>query len=255
MSTLLKKAKEDYEKEREKMKLHNSTTGEFPLNKIAAEAYKVPREALKQKENEAEKLPVPVIIQENNPIDFEDVTTPNFQWSNVTHILKGLGLSHAVIGDYVVIMNEREDVTFSGEPYIALQVWFNTRTGKIICRVWNETIATDTIVTIAQLTEACMSHLQGQPCQGFPIAGNEERTEAFVKVENPILRKVSRKCLKVLAKELDVNGNSCNECLKLGDGVPNLTEPECLNRHMQNNWNSDEKNGNAKKWKAIAKQT
>ena len=76
MSTLLKKAKEDYEKEREKMKLHNSTTGEFPLNKIAAEAYKVPREALKQKENEAEKLPVPVIIQENNPIDFEDVTTP-----------------------------------------------------------------------------------------------------------------------------------------------------------------------------------
>ena len=137
----------------EMIKLHNSSGGEIPPREIETEDFKVSDQDLIQKAGGATNQLVPLIKQENNLLGFEDVT----------NILKDLCLSYVVVGDYVIIMNNREDVTFSGEPYIALQVWFNTRTGKIMCRVWNETIANDRIVTDTQLRETCISHLQGRP--------------------------------------------------------------------------------------------
>ena len=116
------------------IKLHNSPAEEIPPTKIAPEpeVSKFPDKALKQKMNEAPDLSDPIIKQESSPIGFDDSTRPDFKWSDATHILKDLSLSYVVLGDYVVIMNDHEDVTFSGEPYIALQLWFNTKTGKVL---------------------------------------------------------------------------------------------------------------------------
>ena len=167
--------------------------------------------------NEASNLSDPIIKQESFPIGLDESARPDFKRSDATHILKDLSLSYVVLGDYVVIMNDHEDVTFSGEPYIALQLWFNTKTGNVICRVWNRTIASDKIVNITQLTEACISHLQGRPCLGYPLDANEEMMQEFMIVKTPIPRKVSLKCLKVLANDQDANRKSCNQCLKLGE--------------------------------------
>ena len=92
------------------------------------------RQALRQKINVASNLSWHGIKQESSSIGFDDSPSPDFKWSDAKHILKDLSLSYVALGDYVVIMNDREDVTFSGEPYIALQLWFNTKTGKVICR-------------------------------------------------------------------------------------------------------------------------
>ena len=103
--------------------------------------------------NEVQNMSSCEIKTENLTVGIENNSRLDFQLSDLTDVLKRLSLSFVVIGEYLVIMNDKEDITFSGEPYIAMQVWLNTRTGKVICRVWNETVACSKIVNILQFTE------------------------------------------------------------------------------------------------------
>ena len=52
--------------------------------------------------------------------------------------LNMLSLASVTIGDYVVVTNSREDVTIAGEPYLALQLWLNVRSGRVISRIWGQ---------------------------------------------------------------------------------------------------------------------
>ena len=165
--------------------------------------------------NEVQNMSSCEIKTENLTVGIENNSRLDFQFSDLTDVLKRLSLSFVVIGEYLVIMNDKEDITFSGEPYIAMQVWLNTRTGKVICRVWNETVACSKIVNILQFTEACMSHLQGRPCIGCPLRDSEGIMREFMIVETPKPRKVSLTCLKMLTKDVNANRRSCHECLRL----------------------------------------
>ena len=64
--------------------------------------------------------------------------------------LNMLSLASVTIGDYLVITNKKEDVTIAGEPYIALQLWLNVRSGRVISRIWGRTVTSSSITSVAQ---------------------------------------------------------------------------------------------------------
>ena len=186
--------------------------------------------------NEVQNMSSCEIKTENLTVGIENNSRLDFQLSDLTDVLKRLSLSFVVIGEYLVIMNDKEDITFSGEPYIAMQVWLNTRTGKVICRVWNETVACSKIVNILQFTEACMSHLQGRPCIGCPLRDSEGIMREFMIVETPKPRKVSLTCLRMLSKDVNADRRSCYECLKLREPEVKLNVQDFeVSNHNDNN--------------------
>ena len=48
--------------------------------------------------------------------------------------LKALSLNSVTLGDHIVIMSGEADVTICGEPYLALQLWLNLRSGDYMGR-------------------------------------------------------------------------------------------------------------------------
>ena len=147
---------------------------------------------------------------------------PLFNFHDAMSALNMLSLTSVTIGDYLVITNNREDVTICGEPYLALQLWLNVRSGKVISRVWGQTVACSNIVNVSQLMEACTNLFSGQPCLGYPLEESEQMLQEFVVSQTPVPRKISIRCQKIIGKDRVSNMNSCSECLRLEpSGVQN----------------------------------
>ena len=137
-----------------------------------------------------------------------------FNNEEVKDVLKALSLNSVTMGDYQVIMNSVEDITILGEPYLALQLWFDIKSGKFIGRVWSQTVSNGKVETIAQFTEACTSLFQSRPCLGYPLCGEQVTLQGnYVISQTPLPRMMSKECQKVIAKETNVP--CCAECLKL----------------------------------------
>ena len=147
----------------------------------------------------------------------ENIPTVNqFNLEEVKDVVKALSLNSVTMGDYEVIMNSVEDITILGEPYLALQLWLNMRSGKFMGRVWSQTISNGKVETIAQFTEACISLFESRPCLGYPLCVEQATFKGeFVISQTPLPRMMSTECLKVLDKETNANITSCAECLKL----------------------------------------
>ena len=75
----------------------------------------------------------------------QDWDGPDFEFMSeeVADVLKALHLNSLVMGDYLVIVNGVADITYLGEPYLALQFapgarcWSRERDGRashILCR-------------------------------------------------------------------------------------------------------------------------
>ena len=137
----------------------------------------------------------------------------------VMSILGNLSLRWVTTGDYIVAMNSQVDATIGGEPYLALQLWLNAKSGKIIRRIWDQTVAFEKVSNGKEFKEACMSHFNGRPCIGnlTHVDVNKEKWHNFVISHTPIPRKISRSCQKLLDRTTDISIKSCPHCLNLGD--------------------------------------
>ena len=127
--------------------------------------------------------------------------------------LQSLSLTWAPVGDYLVIMNSESDVDICGEPYLAMQIWLNLRSGKFISRLWNQTIAKGTAVSIAHFLATCKD-FQWKPCVGCPVATQEVNKNGYTILHSPVPRKVSLWCHKLL-KDIECGSQACPECLSL----------------------------------------
>ena len=139
------------------------------------------------------------------------------KWKELESALTNLSLTWVSIGDYMVVVSSKIDVTINEEPYLALQLWFNVKSGQIINRIWGRTSSFGNVVSVAQLTEACISHFKGRPCIGFPVPTEDENGQNYIISQTPITRKISQTCQKVLEPSTDPAMKSCSDCLKLGD--------------------------------------
>ena len=107
--------------------------------------------------------------------------------------------------DYLVVMRSDFDVTIEGEPYLALMLLYNTRDGKFMARIWNQTVFTGSAPNLEQFVEACEKHFSGKPCLGYPqVEEDEHSMQQFIISQTPIPRKISKTCMRVLGKEVGV---------------------------------------------------
>ena len=173
----------------------------------------------------------PVVLLKNS----SSTSNCELKWNEVLSYLANLSLTWVTIGEYMVVMSSKIDVTIGGEPYLARQLWFNVKSGKIISRIWDQTVAVGKVISVAEFSEACRMHFRGRPCIGYPSSNDVHNGEDFVISQTPVQRKVSRICQKVL--EPDSNGSnemvqSCEECLKLGVKNEERTEKEAFMAEM-----------------------
>ena len=137
------------------------------------------------------------------------------KWNEVLSALTNLSLTYVTIGDYVIIMNNQIDATIGGEPYLALQLWLNMKSGKIISRIWDQTVAFGKAINVAHLSEACVTHFKGRPCIGYPVFVDEHSEQDFIISQTPVPRKISRTCEKTFSPSAKSAVLSCTQCLKL----------------------------------------
>ena len=76
-------------------------------------------------------------------------------------ILATLSLTSFTLGDYLIVTRDEFDVIHSGDPYIALMVLFDLKSGRFITRVWNETLQTGLVQDRDQVIGVCKRHFDG----------------------------------------------------------------------------------------------
>ena len=144
--------------------------------------------------------------------------TRDFEFTSeeVGDVLKSLHLNSFTMGDYLVVVNGVADITYLGEPYLALQLWFNMSSGCFIGRVWSQSVSTGKVRSIAEFREVTNNHLQGRPCLGDPIPSETQPDfqDDFVFCQTPVPRRMSRHCQKILSTDTKSDVVSCEECLK-----------------------------------------
>ena len=87
---------------------------------------------------EPEVILTPAESSDQKKIEGSDGSKPLLNLHEAMGALNMLSLASVTIGDYVVVTNSREDVTIAGEPYLALQLWLNVRSGRVISRIWGQ---------------------------------------------------------------------------------------------------------------------
>ena len=112
--------------------------------------------------------------------------------SEVVTALGSLSLTWVSVGDYLVIMSGQVDAEICSEPYLALQLWLNIKSGKFIARIWNQTTARGRAASIAHFVEACETLFQGRPCIGCP-ADTQGLNSIHLKMYQKLSRKQSHK--------------------------------------------------------------
>lgn len=139
--------------------------------------------------------------------------------------LESLSLASVRLGDYLVVMKSDFDVFIDGEPYIALMLLWNQKSGVYKVKLWNQIIATGNNLTLEQLMQICKEYFwQGKPCIGFPIYIKEEHGHGqCVLSQTPVPRKISQDCRKFLSAHDD--NYLCSECksLSVSNMLKNVT--------------------------------
>ena len=66
--------------------------------------------------------------------------------AKIKEVLSRLLITTVIIEDWIILQRSRFDITVGGEPYSALQLYFNFQNGDYLTRVWGKTHSKGTIV-------------------------------------------------------------------------------------------------------------
>ena len=156
----------------------------------------------------------------------EEIQEPNVNLLRVKQIISSLSLTTVKVGDCLVIMRSEFDLNLCGEPYIGLMLLLDLKSGKYISRVWNQTVATGTVLPGNELMEACKNlFCRGRPCVGYPVA------------ETVFPRKHSSTCSQVLGTDVGADVTTCRECSKQSTdhSISDVLIKEDLDGHKSDN--------------------
>ena len=150
---------------------------------------------------------------------------PEFDRGEAEAALASMSLASLSLTDgHLVVMRDSFDVRVAGEPYHALMLLLDVRSGRYMARIWNRTEFRGEAVTLDQLTEACRRHFfSGRPCVGYPEDEDEQGMHEFLVSQTPVPRKISKACHRLLNDPLEGDAtyepksDACPECLKLKD--------------------------------------
>ena len=134
--------------------------------------------------------------------------------------LESLSLTSFTRGDYLVISRQEFDLTLFDEPYIALMLLYNTKSGHFLARLWNKTVASGRAMTLDELSEVCEAHFsQGQLCLGCPESEEEQKENQFLVSQSPISRRISRACNGFVGNTSS-NALACTDCRNIYGPLP-----------------------------------
>ena len=147
----------------------------------------------------------------------EDMQEFKVDLKDVKCVIDCLHLSATRIGSYIVLLKSDFDLNISQEPYIALMLLLNLKSGRYFARFWSATIASGIAIKTAQIMKVCRNHFrQGNPCIGVLEKKNVNQLEAeYLVSHTPVPRKVAKTCTKFLGNDVEGNITSCADCLKL----------------------------------------
>ena len=147
----------------------------------------------------------------------EDMKELKVDLKDVKSVIDSLHLSATRIGSYVILLKSDFDLNISHEPYIALMLLLNLKSGQYFARIWNETIASGIAIKAAQIMEVCRNHFgQGNPCLGVLQKKESNKLEIeYLVSHTPVPRKIAKTCNKFLGKDVERNVRTCADCLKL----------------------------------------
>ena len=118
---------------------------------------------------------------------------PQFHVDEATAILESMSLTSFLFKDYLIVMRSEFDMTISDEPYIALTLLYNTKSGRFMARMWDKTVNAGSATSLEEFAEACRSHFRGRRlCLGCPESEEEGQTHSFLLSQTPIPRKIAR---------------------------------------------------------------
>ena len=132
--------------------------------------------------------------------------------------LDALKLTSMVFEDYLLIMKVKFDITIAGEPYHARTMLYNTKSGRIISRIWGKTVSSENVHTLEDFNVSCKRHFRGgRLCLGlFPAKAEQDKFNFHMSL-TPVFRKISKGCHGVIRGEMSANSIACEECQKLVD--------------------------------------
>ena len=152
----------------------------------------------------------------------------NFKSSSFTELFSRLQIAMLKIEDWIVIQRSKFDITVDGQPYPALQLYLNSRTGVHLTRVWGRTCLKGEIIpnSWAEIGDLCNQIFgQGLACCPGNMNNNlatevgnltsKSGEENLISVEYPFQRRMSIGCAVLHRPDGPVHDNPlvvCAEC-------------------------------------------
>ena len=156
---------------------------------------------------------------EEEKIEQEETKEQSVNLLQVKRIISTLSLTTVKVGYCLLIMRSEFDIALAGEPYIALMLLLDLRSGKYISRIWNQTVETGSVFGGKKLMEACKNlFCQGRPCVGYPVT------------ETVFPRKHSSTCSRVIGTDVGAEVTACQECSK--ESLNNITADGLIKEDM-----------------------
>ena len=129
-------------------------------------------------------------------------------------VLFRMGIAKVTVENWMVLQRSTFDITVDGEPYSALQLFFNSHNGEYLIRVWGKTHSKGKIAkSVAELELLCNNiFVKGPACCPGQIGNGA--AESFVSIEYPFPRRISPDCaIAHLPEESDhVPIEICSQC-------------------------------------------
>ena len=152
----------------------------------------------------------------------------NFKSSSFTELFSRLQIAMLKIEDWIVIQRSKFDITVDGQPYPALQLYLNSRTGVHLTRVWGKTYLKGEIIPTswAEIGDLCNQIFgQGLACCPGNMNNNlatevgnltsKSGEENLISVQYPFQRRMSIGCAVLHRPDGPVHDNPlvvCAEC-------------------------------------------
>ena len=147
--------------------------------------------------------------------DMDEDIPGELNLEEITTSLCQLSLTCVKLGDYLMVIKSDLDLFIDDEPYLALMLILNTKSGLYKAKLWNKTLLVGRSFYAEELVQVCKKHFgQGKPCVGFQLELNEQAQYEDLLPLLPSPRKVAKDCHKFL-KEGDSDDNLCSGCKKL----------------------------------------
>ena len=117
--------------------------------------------------------------------------------SKLNAVLFRMGIAIVKIENWIILQRSRFETIVAGEPYSALQLYFNSQNGEYIIRVWGKTHSKGRIENDSEgeFESLCNTvFLQGMACCPGQIRNSAEDAETLDPVDYPFQRIVSPNC-------------------------------------------------------------